>query len=302
MVDDARTPAALDLLAGGRNAAPRLAGHDQHPHGAVRQRRPGAPPLPGHLDQAQGVGRRAADDGRAHDVDQRQARLARHPAGGHAVGAELGPGVERGPEAEERTEGEGEQDPVVRPDPRPAVHRPPAVEHPLPALRRVQPPQGAPRRRRGLVVARVALYRIGERGPPRRRRVLVRDELRLGGQGQPGEVPRQDEIGRRDPGAPQPGRVERVAPVDGEQQPPQALGLLRGERRPGLAFGRGDRLGGTGHEASVPVSPPLAAPRRRTMSGGMSTAASGWPACRRTQAMVRLPLAIVSPSLVTSAA
>ena len=71
----------------------------------------------------------------------------------------------------------------------PRIDRLPAVEHPLPALVRVDPAQWPAGRRRRLAVARVVLERFGQRGAPGRIRRLIRDQLRLRRQRQPPKSP-----------------------------------------------------------------------------------------------------------------
>ena len=72
-----------------------------------------------------------------------------------------------------------------------AVDRLPALEHPLPALVGVDPPQRPAGRGRRLAVAGVAFDRLGQRGAPGRVRVLVGDELRLRRERQPRQIARK---------------------------------------------------------------------------------------------------------------
>ena len=155
--------------------------------------------------------------------------------------ANLASRIERRPEAQKRSEREGEQNPIGLTHARGAIHRLPALEQPLPALVRVGPTQRAARGRRGLVVARVPLDRLGQHRAPGRVGFLVGDELRLGGQGQRDKVLRQPQRANPDPGFVQLPRVEPVATVDRGKQLPETVALTRGERGAVVTFLRRDR-------------------------------------------------------------
>ena len=237
VVDDARSPAALDAAARGRNAAARLARDDDGAHGRAGQGVLAAARLARHVEQPQRIGRRAADHGGFQRFDLGQPLGARHPARRYGVRADLRRGVERRPEAQERPERERKEDPVAAVDAGAAVDRLPAVEHPLPAFRSVDPAQRLAGRGRGLVVARVTLDRLGQHRAPGRRLRLIGHQLRLGREGQRGQVPRQDERRRVDAGSFELARVEPVPAVDVAQQAREALPLVRGERRSRQALG-----------------------------------------------------------------
>src|SRR5688500_17213552 len=86
MVDDPGPPALLDPRAGCWDAAARLPSHDNEAHGALGQVRPAVRWLLGcDLRQPKRVGGRAAEDGHAGLVDEREPQLARHPPAGHHV-------------------------------------------------------------------------------------------------------------------------------------------------------------------------------------------------------------------------
>ena len=113
VVEDAGAPGRLDAAARGRDAAARLAGHDDRPHRRTRQVDAF---LAGRLRQPQGVGRRTEHDGRLVVAEKPQAGGAAHAAAGQAEAAVARGGVEGGPEAEERPEREREKQPFAGPD------------------------------------------------------------------------------------------------------------------------------------------------------------------------------------------
>jgi hypothetical protein len=144
MVDYARRPLLFDPRARGRNAASRFARDNQQTYAVLGQRALRSV-LGGHLGEPQRVGRRS-NYGRANRVDDRQSLLAGHAAARHAVQPQLTPGFKPGPESQERTEREREEYAVSLLDARRAIDGLPALEHPLPALVRIDPTKRPPRR------------------------------------------------------------------------------------------------------------------------------------------------------------
>src|SRR5688572_31339069 len=95
-------------------------------------------------------------------LDDRQARLAGHAARGNAMRTHLAAGLKGGPEPEKGPEGERKENSIACIDFRARIDSLPALEHPLPAFGRVEPPKRRSRRRRGVVVPRVPVERLAE--------------------------------------------------------------------------------------------------------------------------------------------
>ena len=137
-----------------------------------------------HFRQMQRIGGRAAQHGGAVVQDGADTRGAAESAAGQAAATHLQGGFKGEPEAQERPEGEREEHGVALHDARGAQHDLPVPQHHVPALRRVEPVEGASAGAAGLVAARVVFERIGEVGAVRRIGRLVRDELVLRGEGE----------------------------------------------------------------------------------------------------------------------
>ena len=108
-----------------------------------------------------------------------QPRHAGHPAAGEDETAQPLRGLERRPKPEERPEAEREEDAVCRRGARLAVDGLPVVQHPRPALRRVEPAQRAAGAAAGLMAARVTLQWEGQVCAIRRMCELVGHQFRL---------------------------------------------------------------------------------------------------------------------------
>ena len=309
MVDDPRPPAALDPLPGRRDAAAGLAGDDDDANRTAG--RPVAPSRSArHVQQSQRVGRGAAHHRRGQGLDRGQSLPARHAAGGNRMRPDLRRRVESCPEAEERPEREGEEHAVAGRDARRAVHRLPALEHPLPGRRRIDPAQGLAGCRRRLVVARVVLQRFGQRRSPGWRRGLVGHQLGFRGERQRGQVPGECELADIDAGAGELAVVEGIpAPQSTEKsREPFRLQRLEHRARFTLAFrcaGRRPRrrrgvrrVAVVGGHASGSGG---ATAKRPAISRGITVDRSGASACLAMQAMVRLPVATAAASFVTCA-
>src|SRR5262249_49189089 len=146
VIEHPRAPGGFQVLPDGGNAAPWLAGHDQGAYGAVGQ---AYSLLLGHFSQVECVGWRAEDDGGLVFQEEPQPRRTAHPAAGQTEVTQLAGGFKRRPEAQKGAKREREEQPIAGPQANDAIDGLPAVEHPLPALRRVQPAQGyagSPRR------------------------------------------------------------------------------------------------------------------------------------------------------------
>ena len=180
------------------------------------------------LGQPQGVGRRTQHDGRLVVAQEAQAGAAAHAAAGQAEAAVPPRRVEGRPEAEERPEREREEEPIARPHAGHAINGRPVVEHPGPAFRRVEPAQRSAGRAGSLAQAAVALDRVGERRAVGRMLRLVGQQLRLGGERQPGEVGRRDHAGWIDAGRRELAGVEAVGRQGLAEQSGQALALPGG--------------------------------------------------------------------------
>ena len=180
VIDDARAPALLDALARRRNAAAGLARDDEHADAAVA-RAVGRSGMPSCRRPRPAAARRSACSTRpwrrrrrsspaaAGWTCRRRARSARRSGSRHRTPAQ---NPRNGPnENGKKTRSPG-------PTRAAAIHRLPAVEHPLPALVRVDPAQRAAGRRRRLAIPRVALDRLGEGRAPRRVRVPGRRRAR----------------------------------------------------------------------------------------------------------------------------
>ena len=140
--------------------------------------------LGGRFSEVDGVGRRAAEDGRTVVDDGTEAGQRGHPSARECEAAELERGFKRGPKTEERPEGEGEEDPVLRRHTGGAVDLGPVPEHPVPALRSVEPTKGPARAAARAMAARVAADREGEVRSVGRIRRLIGDEIGLRGEGE----------------------------------------------------------------------------------------------------------------------
>ena len=228
MVDHARAPGLLDALARRRDAAARLARHDQHAHRALAQR-----DALGRRDlgEVQRVGRRAADDGRADAREQRQPQRARHAAARHAERADLRAGVEGRPEAEEGPERERKEDAVARAHAR-RRGRPPSSTRAATASSRWCRSSAAAGRwsTRSGSSACSASSGSRERRAPGRVRGLVGDELGLGRERQPLEVAREAQRSRAHARRLELARVEGVAPWSRSRSAGEPLALQRAER------------------------------------------------------------------------
>ena len=202
-------------------------------------------------------------------------------------------------------------------DARAAIHRLPAIQHPLPALVRVDPAQRPTGRRRGLAVSRVALERLGQRGAPWRIRFLIGDELRLGRS----SAAASDRSGSRkardvDTGCVELPSVERVSTVNPCSSSRQAPALSHGQRITIEPLGRMRRFRSicvfrhsalgirhwSHHFIASQMPAPSATANLATISGGMDTAFMPPPGCFRTQTIVTAPVAIfASPRMSTQA-
>src|SRR5207249_2062766 len=91
------------------------------------------------LGESQGVGRGAAEDGRAVVNHHAQTRRAAQTAARDAEAADALRGFKREPESDERPERKGEENAVARRRARRAKDLRPAFDHPVPAFRRVEP-------------------------------------------------------------------------------------------------------------------------------------------------------------------
>src|SRR5262249_17492036 len=110
MIHDARAvPKLLDVSAGSRDAAAKLAGDENRSHlgsGQVYVL------FGGDFAQTNGVSGGATEDGRARIDDGTQASGAAHTASGDRQAAHSGGGFERQPESEKGPEREGEENGV----------------------------------------------------------------------------------------------------------------------------------------------------------------------------------------------
>src|SRR5688572_32737867 len=105
--------------------------------------------------------------------------MAGHAPRRNAVRTDLATCLEGRPESKKWPERKRKEDSVAPLYLRALVDGLPALEHPLPAVVRVEPPQRASGRGRCLVVTGVRVERLAEVRPPRRRRLLVRDQFAL---------------------------------------------------------------------------------------------------------------------------
>ena len=181
MVEDARAPKALDLLTRGRDASSRFAGNNDQPHRGLRQFEL---VLPGHLCQAQGIGRRTEQHGYLVVQEKVQTRHAAHPAPRQAEIALSGRGVERSPEAKERSKRERKEQPVAWTQPDDSEDLLPAVQNPIPAFGAIQPVERPGVGTRSLMQSAVPGQGISQYLAIRRRIRLIRQELSLGGKRQ----------------------------------------------------------------------------------------------------------------------
>ena len=160
-------------------------------------------------------------------------------------------------------------------------HRLPAVERPLPAGVGVEPAQRTPGRRRGLVIARVGLDRLGVRAAPGRVRVLVGDQLRLRRERQAARRRRRRRRGAGvDARAGELARVERVA-----RRPALSISAAQPRRLP---RGQGGRVADGQAAAALMRRADGRAPRSVP---GSATARMVWSAARSTQTIVMPPSA-----------
>ena len=211
VIEEPRSPEALDSVTDRRDVSARFAGDDQLAHGAVFQIDPF---LLGELGQAQRVRRRATDDRCRIVAHHLQAALARQTARRQTQRAEPRRSVKGGPKSEKRSEREGKGDDVLGRHSRDAIDLLPARDDPIPACRRVEPTQGDTRRAGRLMQPAKAVGRAGQVRAIGGRCKLIFDERLLGGQRQLGQVVERPQVVRLEADGSESLRPKRVAGQD----------------------------------------------------------------------------------------
>ncbi len=236
MVEDRGAgPRPFNLLAGGGHAAARLAGDNDRAHA---ERGKIDVLLGRDLAQMRGVGRRAAEHVHRVVADRPQTGEAAESAAGQAATAHLAGRLERRPKAEERPEGEGEVQGVGRRDFGGGKNLLPIVEHPLPALRRVEPTQRRSAGGAGLREAVVGGQRKGKICAVRRMGLLVGGDLFLPREGHVAEEVVQRADLARQARFLEAGGVKSIAGGQRLQERAELWQLVRGDR---LAAGKTTR-------------------------------------------------------------